>query len=217
MVHWTTSLFFTLYSMWDHTKEFGYYTLSSTRQLWRYLTILRKGTHKKWLLIDDHSLPLLLSHTTSPIPASWMYDEYTSTLTYCKGEPTHPCTLSWLSTKMTVVIQDKVTDYDMDPFLEKFRILTEPSVAPPLRTIFLSWCAHTRNWFPPNCIVQFHIIDHEGQERMLSLHVDNTCLEIRDSKLYDKLPATGATTGTATGATTGAILDTYDIFANHHC
>ena len=212
MVHWKTSLFFTLYAIWDHTKELGYYTLSSARQLWRYLTILRKGTHKKWLLIDDHSLPLLLAYAPSPIQASWMYDEYTSTLTYYKDVPTHPnthpCTLSWLSTKMTVVIQDKVTDYDMDPFLEKFRILTKPSVAPPLRTIFLSWCAHTRNWFPPNVIVQFNIIDHQGQERMLSLNVDNTCLEIRDSKLYDKLPTTYAK---------GAVTDTYDIFKNHHC
>jgi hypothetical protein len=202
MVHWTTSLFFTLYSVWDHTKKFGYYTLSSTQQLWRYLMILRKGTHKKWLLIDDHSLPLLLAHTTFPIQASWMYDEYTSTLTYCKDVPTHPCTLSWLSTKMTVVIQDKATDYDMDPFLEKFRILTEPSVAPPLRAIFLSWCAHNKTWFPPNGIVQFHIIDHEGQERMLSLNVDNTCLEIRDSKLYDKI---------------SSVDNTYDYFKNHHC
>jgi len=209
MVRSTTSLFFTLYSIWNHAKELGYYTLSSARQLWRYLSILRKGTHKKWLLIDDHSLPLLLAYTPSPIQASWMYDEHTSTLTYCKDiVPTHPCTLSWLSTKITVVIQDKATDYDMDPFLEKFRILTDPSVAPPLRTIFLSWCAHTRNWFPPNGIVQFHIIDHEGQERMLSLHVDNTCLEIRNSKLYDKLPTTDAT---------GAVTDTYDIFKNHHC
>lgn len=205
MVHWTTSLFFTLYSIWDHTKELGYYTLSSVRQLWRYLTILRKGTHKKWLLIDDHSLPLLMAHTSSPVEASWMYDEYTSTLTYCKDAPTHPCTLSWLSTKITVVIQDKAVDYDMDPFLEKFRILTDPSVVPSLRTIFLSWCAHTRNWFPPHCIVQFHIIDHEGQERMLSLNVDNKCLEMRDSKLYDKLP------------TSPTSDHTYDMFVNHHC
>jgi hypothetical protein len=166
--------------------------------------ILRKGTHKKWLLIDDHSLPLLLAHTTVPIQASWMYDEYTSTLTYCKDTPTHPCTLSWLSTKITVVIQDKETDYDMDPFMEKFRILTEPSVAPPLRAIFLSWCAHTRNWFPPHAIIQFHIIDHEGQERMLSLHVDNNCLEIRNSKLYDKQHSPTSD-------------HTYDYFNNHHC
>jgi hypothetical protein len=205
MVHWKTSLFFTLYAIWDRTKELGYCTLSSAQQLWRYLTILRKGTHKKWLFIDDHSLPLLLAYAPSPIPASWMYDEYTSTLTYCKDVPTHPCTLSWLSTKITVVIQDKSTDYDMDPFLEKFRILTDPSVAPPLRTIFLSWCAHTRNWFPPNGIVQFHIIDHEGQERMLSLNVDNTCLEMRNSKLYDKLPSSPS------------VDHTYDMFVNHHC
>lgn len=207
MVHWKTSLFFTLYAIWDHTKELGYRTLSSAMKLWRYLTILQKGTHKKWLLIDDHSLPLLMAYTPFPIQASWMYDEYTSTLTYCKDNivPTHRCTLSWLSTKMTVVIQDKTTDYDMDPFLEKFCILMEPSVTPPLRTIFLSWCAHTRNWFPPNNIIQFHIINHEGQERMLSLHVDNTCLEIRGSKLYDKIQVIPSVT------------DTYDIFKNHHC
>ena len=207
MVHWKTSLFFTLYAIWDHTKELGYNTLSTAKKLWRYLTILRKGTHKKWLFIDNHSLPLLMAYTPFPIQASWMYDEYTSTLTYCKDDikPTHPCTLSWLSTKITVVIQDKSTDYDMDPFLEKFNILTEPSTAPPLRTIFLSWCAHTRNWFPPNCIVQFHIIDHEGQERMLSLNVDNTCLEIRNSKLYDKSPASPS------------VDKTYDFFSNHHC
>ena len=205
MVHWKTSLFFTLYSIWDHAKEFSYFTLSSVQQLWRYLTILQKGTHKKWLLIDNHSLPLLLAYTPSPIEASWMYDESTSTLTYCKDIPTHPCTLSWLSTKITVVNQDKATDYDMDPFLEKFRILTEPSIAPPLRAIFLSWCAHTRNWFPPNSIIQFHIIDHEGQERMLSLNVDNKCLKIRDSKLYDKLQVTPTSE------------NTYDMFVNHHC
>lgn len=207
MVHWKTSLFFTLYAIWDHTKELGYRTLSSAMKLWRYLTILQKGTHKKWLLIDDHSLPLLMAYTPFPIQASWMYDEYTSTLTYCKDNivPTHRCTLSWLSTKMTVVMQDKTMDYDMDPFLEKFCILMEPSVTPPLRTIFLSWCAHTRNWFPPNNIIQFHIINHEGQERMLSLHVDNTCLEIRGSKLYDKIQVIPSVT------------DTYDIFKNHHC
>jgi hypothetical protein len=147
------------------------------------------GDYQTWLIIDNHTLPLSLAHAPYPLDASWKYIESSHTLTYCKENPTSVCTFSWLSAKLVTIDLGIHEEHDMDPFLEKLQIHTS-NVVPSLHVIFLAWCAHTKHWLAKNGIVQFHIIDHEGNERMLSLQVDSTCLQIRNSKLYDCILST---------------------------
>jgi len=91
--------------------------------------------------------------------------------------------MSWLSAKLVIIDQqDSEVEYDMDSFLEEFRMYSNQ--VPTLTILFLCWCAQYRRWFSSNAIVQFHIIDHNGENQMLTLGVDNRSLVLRDHKIY---------------------------------
>jgi len=134
-----------------------------------------------WMIHEHHTLPY--SHITQPINGARTYHETTNVLSY--GIHTEMVRTSWLSVKLVIVDQQANHEFDIDPFLETLRIHTLPLHPPTLTDIYLAWCAHSKQWFPNTAIVQFHIIDHEGNERMLTRRADDTSLEIRNGKVYD--------------------------------
>lgn len=168
--NWIVSLY---HDTWDYIQN-----------LHAHIHSYFQGDHHTWLFITGHTLPLPLSHISNEINASWKYSDHDLT---SLSQPTDTIAkLSWLSAKICIIDQQQEKEYDIDPFLSSFRLHTHESV-PTLTFLFLSWCAETNQWFRPDCIVQFHVIDHLGQNVMLTLRADNHSLELRDRKIYHQI------------------------------
>ena len=168
---WLASLY---YDTWDQLQN-----------LHAHIRSYFQGDHHTWLFITGHTLPLPVSHIKNEINASWKYSNHA--LTSLSQPANAVYKLSWLSARICVVEQHHEKEYDIDSFLSSFRVHTHGSVVPTLTFLFLSWCAETNQWFRPDCIVQFHIIDHLGQNVMLTLRADNHSLEIREQKIYHRI------------------------------
>jgi len=139
--------------------------------------------HNLWIFPNDHTLPLPASHVSNHVPAKWVYRSHE--LQYIGMEtPIQSCKLSWLSAKISITEGESVHEFDFDPFMSQFRVKTIPTVVPTLTLILLAWCAETKQWFSANSIIQFHIIDDDGNESKLSIFSDNSRLIIRDGKIY---------------------------------
>jgi hypothetical protein len=179
------------------------YFLTKALQLWNWVdntyqqlrTQLAEGYHharvyysgltRTWVFIKGHSLPLPISHIKNKINPLWIYSNHMMTSMYQPADTI--CKLSWLSAKITVIEQQGDTEYDIDSFLSAFRLYAHGNNTPSLTYLFLCWCAQTNHWFPSDAIVQFHVIDHNGDEQLLSLGADNHCLVIRDQKVYHQV------------------------------
>jgi hypothetical protein len=172
-------------SVWNWLKDSFCYVRDNVNELYGLVGSYYRGKHHTWLFITGHTLPLPLSHIHNQIDAQWIYSNYS--LTSLSKPCDTVCKISWLSAKICIIHKDNEKEYDIDPFLQNFKLHTHLDTVPTLTSLFLSWCAETRQWFRPDCIVQFHVIDHEGAEQMLTLRADNNCFEIRDQKLYHQL------------------------------
>jgi hypothetical protein len=166
----------------DHIRQTGLSMYQPFYDLYQHINHFWSGRYKKWLLLDGHSLPLSQMYAPST-EAEWTYHEGTHTLSH-SSESSTSCAFSWLSVKLVTIHKGISNEFDMDPFLETLTIHT--SIAPSLMVLFLAWCAHTKHWFPKNSLVQFHIIDREGQERMLTLSSDCNCLILEGTQIYDQ-------------------------------
>lgn len=134
-----------------------------------------------WYLCKGHTLPLCAIHVVEPMESEWTYQN--STLTHTSDPAFHRrYTFSWLSAKIVHVEAD--AEYDIDPFLESLTIYTTPLSPPTLNTLFQAWCIHATKWFPVPHLIQFHLIDDQGEEQLLSLHVDSSCLVCHTHKIY---------------------------------
>ena len=169
-------------NVWNWLKDSFCHVRNKTNEFYGQVDSYYHGTQRTWFFIKGHTLPLPQSHIKNEINAEWKYSNHS--LTYLSNPCDTVCKLSWLSAKICVVDKKGETEYDIDSFLENFRLHTYDAKVPTLTTLFLSWCAETQQWFQPDSIVQFHVIDHDGKDEMLSLHSDNHCFEIRDQKLY---------------------------------
>ena len=178
---------------------FRSYFFTKALQLWNWATDLYQtvcttlqngyqyastyGLHTTWIFMRGHTLPLPLSHVKNDIHATWKYSDH---VLMSLSQPSDTVSkLSWLSAKIVVVNQQEEKEFDIVSFMDRFRVHSND--APSLTFLFLSWCAHTNQWFQHDSIVQFHVIDHQGYEQMLTIGADNRCLVIRDKKLYHEL------------------------------
>ena len=55
------------------------------------------------------------------------------------------------------------------------------NITPSLYYIFLCWCAYTKYWFKMDSNIEFHIIDENGEERILTL---KDSIVIKNNKAY---------------------------------
>ena len=151
--------------VWNALTSFIRRMISCYCHIDQYLS----GASHRWLFIKGHTLPLPQSHCTPHGTIEWIYSDHV--LTYGADTTLYP--LSWLSA--TLVIANK--EYDIDHFLSSFRASDGLS----LTHLFLSWCAETKQWFTPDTILSFHIIDHQGDEQIVTL---DDSLVVRGRKFY---------------------------------
>ena len=167
-------------SVCNHLTNWYRSTIEFVNNLYTHMQSYSKTN--QWVFMEGHTHPLPLSHVHNSVVPVWSYSSYR--LTSNKETVDSVCRLSWLSASMVVVDHHHEIKYDMDEFIERFRLVTHKEHCPTLMTLFLCWCAEKRQWFPANATVQFHIITHEGKEEMLTLRADNQSLEIKENKIY---------------------------------
>jgi hypothetical protein len=169
-------------SVCNHLTTWYHSAIESVKNLYTHMKSYWNGKTNQWVFMEGHTHPLPLSHVHNVVKPVWSYSSYC--LTSNKDTVDSVCRLSWLSANIVIVDRYHEIKYDMDEFIERFRLVTHKQHCPTLMTIFLCWCAEKRQWFRGECIVQFHVITHEGKEETLTLRADNQSLEIVDNKIY---------------------------------
>ena len=171
--------------LWNWTTDSYQYLCIHISDGYQHARNYYNGVTHKWAFIQGHSLPLPVSHIKNKVTPIWIYCNHTLTSIYQPA--TTISKFSWLSAKITIVDQRGEIEYDIDSFLSAFRLDAPNNIAPSLSYLFLCWCAETKQWFPSDVIVQFHIIDHNGEKQLLTLGADNYCLVIHDQKIYHQI------------------------------
>ena len=146
--------------------------------------------HAIWIFLPGHTLPLPRYSISNLSPHSWKYDTSTKQLSYsAQGQMNLASySFSWLS--VTLIIAHQGThEYDMDPFLESFRVHTDIHHLPTLNMVFMAWCAQHSLWFPKNSVVTMRVIDHLGNDMTLNLLDHNHSITIHHGKLYTSIPS----------------------------
>lgn len=176
-------LFVSSMKLWNWATDKCIQAKNRISNVYHDLSYYLQNKHNMWIFPNDHTLPLPASHVSNNVPAKWIY--FSNELQYIGVEKhLESCKLSWLSAKISITDGASEQEFDIDPFMNKFRVKTIPTVVPTLTIILLAWCAETKQWFSAHSKIHFHIIDDEGNEHTLSLYVDNNRLEIRNGKLY---------------------------------
>lgn len=143
--------------------------------------------HAIWVFLPGHTLPLPRYSISNLSTNSWKYDTTTNQLSY---DTTNAASysFSWLS--VTLIITHQGThEYDMDPFLESFRVHTDIHHPPTLHMVFMTWCAKHSLWFPKNSDITMRVIDHLGNDMTLNLHDHNNSISIHLGKLHTSIPS----------------------------
>jgi hypothetical protein len=178
---WRTYFYIKAIQLWNWMTAAYQESCSQLSTYYDDIKDVFRGSNKSWVFVDNTSFPLPMSHIKNNIRSSWKYSNHTLTPSNQLSDTTYK--LSWLSARINVVDHKDVYEYDIDSFLHSFRLHTHQLV-PTLTVLFLTWCAEKQQWFRPGCIVQFHIITHEGKEETITLQADNHSLVLRDGKIY---------------------------------
>jgi hypothetical protein len=138
---------------------------------------------REWLLLPGHTLPLALHHVPrdqrsdlSHLPVQWRYQSSRLVFTGLESHTIQKTyRLSWLSVKL--VLTDPQTGasrtYDIDSFLEGLVVETS-STFPSLHDLYLIWSASVSTWSSSDVQVQFHIINHLGEDQTLRMDEPHT-------------------------------------------
>lgn len=177
MVHLRTYFLIKLITLWNTVRAWNI-------RAW-YDRVCDLFSTRAWLLLPGHTLPLALHHVPrdqrsdlSHIPVQWHYQS--SRLVFMGNSDTvgnvqKAYRLSWLSVKL--VLTDPKTGasrtYDIDSFLEGLVVETS-STFPTLHNLYVIWCASTSTWSSSDVQVQFHIINHLGEDQTLRMDEPHT-------------------------------------------
>lgn len=159
------------------------------QHFYEYLVDYYLGEHDIWVFMPDHTIPISVNNIYNSCKAVWVYNNGECMLSIFNDNPDKVIAKSsWLSAKLriTTVEKDKYYhfEYDIDKFLEKFKVMTFIDVPPTLKTIYLTWCSYAKHWFPNNSFVEFMIIDNNGEEITININDNNECLEIKHNKIF---------------------------------
>lgn len=177
-----TQLLVHLIVLWTLLLEFYEKSRYAITDLFYYLKDYYHGYHDTWLFIHGHSLPISLNHFYNNNHVTWIYHNSSTTLEHSSDDNRKKYyKMSWLSANIHIH-ESNIIEYNMDSFLESFLVKTSSNHLPTLSTIFNAWCAHTKHWFRPHSTIEFHIINHLGEDQIINLN--NNVLECKNDKLY---------------------------------
>jgi hypothetical protein len=171
-------------SLWSQLSDHYHQLCNRVYDMYQHSCSYFQGDYHTWIFLKGHDLPLPRSHIKNNTNADvWEYTNHT--LTNLEQPYDTSSKFSWLSAKLHIVdtYNKKEYEYDIDSFLHSFRVQTSVNTPPTLNTIFHTWCAENRLWFRSDCMVHFHVIDHNANEYLLTISSDNHSLEINNHRL----------------------------------
>lgn len=182
-------------TIWNYIRDIYINISMRISRFYEYMNAYFKNYPDTWLFIPGHTLPLPVSNIRNEISGSWIYDNFDNTLRYCTelSNNIHICRFSWLSASIRItdpLLNNKVTEYAIDEFLERLRIYTIGDTCPTLTTTYMTWCAYNKHWFNNNCKIEFKVITEFGDEEVLNINCRRVHLCVRPGKIFSVLDKT---------------------------
>ena len=165
-------------SYFSSVKQSVYHTYDHIKQL------LCNYNYSTWIFLPGYYIPLPFSFISNHPIYYWKYHSQQNHLIYHTTKPLLEYTLSILSAKLIFTQSDapqQIQEYDMDPFLETFRVCSDAEHLPTLKMIVMSWCAHHKLWFSGSIHMEY--IDHQGNMVNINL-ADKHMITLQQNKLY---------------------------------
>ncbi len=187
MASFRTTVIVKLMTFWNFLNTFFNTIIDRISNFYEYIYDYIQGNNDIWLFIPNHTIPITLSNVSNLVEANWIYNTFYNTLGLNMISDDYvSCKFSWLSAKIKITdsINDKITEYYIDDFLENFTVITKENYIPSLYIIFMSWCAHNKYWFKADDNVEFEIIDDMGESIVLNIDENNFSLNIKHNKIY---------------------------------
>jgi len=176
-----TIFFVKLLSIWNWLWDSFYSIKSRVNGFISHLSLYFNNDTHTWLFVSGHSLPISLMHIYNTIHATWKYDYYSNQL-ICLHQASDKYSINWLSANIIVFESDsKRTTYEMDSFLNQFRIYTNDESYPSVSELFNCWCIYTKHWFSPMMNIIIHYIDTMGDEYDININ-DSTIVFVKVDK-----------------------------------
>jgi hypothetical protein len=176
-------------TLWNYLRDTYKKVSNKISNLYEYIKDYFSGHHDKWIFISGHTIPLPMNKLNNAVSVDWVYDNNTCTLVSFPNDSNHlVCKFSWLSAKLRVsksnLKEGEVLEYNLDEFIDNFRLITTDKELPTLYDILMSWCAYSKHWLCATDYIEFSIIDDEGNDEVINLEEHNDCLEIKHQKIY---------------------------------
>lgn len=176
-------------TFWNFIKESYESVTNKLKNFYYYIKDYFVGHHDKWIFISGHTIPLPMNTLHNSVIVDWVYDNHECVLMNFPNDSSHlVCKFSWLSAKLRIFKSreknGEYQEYNLDEFIDKFRLITTEDNLPTLYDILMSWCAYSKHWFKASDYIEFLIIDDEGNEDTINLYEHNDCLEIKHHKIY---------------------------------
>jgi hypothetical protein len=137
--------------------------------------------HNKWVFIPNYTLPIPLQHIKNDVQSEWVYHSSMNTLKSTDAHANELYKVNWLSAQISICTLTTSNEFNIDDFLSDFMVYSTVDMInhhnmegiPKITYLFISWCIYTKQWFPSDAEVVFHIIDSNGMERELQVHEHN--------------------------------------------
>ena len=191
-------------SIWNYLTDTYSNIKDKCKNMYYYMKDYYCGYHDMWLFVSGHTLPITLTNLNNTIDISWLYNNFNNRLTLANNNSDDPLLqykFSWLSARIKVSNPnslkgpqaegsekaekaEETIEYEIDDFIEKFFVCSKSDVTPSLYTIFMCWCAYSKQWFKPDDKIEFYIIDDMGEACNLNIYNDNNRIIIKRNKLY---------------------------------
>jgi hypothetical protein len=188
MVRLKTHILVNGMNLWNWISELYSKTKHRVYDFYSYLFSYIRGENNIWCIFQNYKLPLPYSMTNNYSPILWKYHSLKKHLSY--NDNHKPIDIiskvSWLSIKLVIKEKNHKHEIDLDPFFNDLKIYTHSNISPTLQFILLAWSISHKQWFLSSDTIEFHIIDNMGEDHILELNKDNTCLFIEKQKLSFK-------------------------------
>lgn len=195
MVSFKTYILLKSILIWNTLANIYNITIKQSTNIFNYIKDYIYGYNDMWIFVPGHTFPLSLTNLNNLIYVYWMYDNNTSILAHNAStslnmdaynlEDYNTYKLSWLSAKIIIKDSDsnKIEEYNIDDFIDTFRVHIRSNNIPTLYTIFMCWCIYTKYWFKLNDMVELYIINDMGDDITININDPKNRLCIKGNML----------------------------------
>lgn len=189
MTSFRTIIIIKMITLWNYLNDITSYFTEECINFFEYIKNYIYGYNNTWLFIHNHTIPITLANVNNLVEVNWIYNKTRNNLyfnTIGTTEEIMPYNFPWLSAKIKITdsVNNNLTEYNIDNFLETFKIFTNKKYIPSLHIIFMSWCAFNKYWFKTNDIIKIEFIDDMGDSNTVNINDNNYKLDVKRNKIY---------------------------------